>query len=192
MRGSVMTAITRETPYITIEEYLEGERASESKHEYTGGRVYAMTGVSATHNLISGNLYTALRAHLRGRPCRVFIGDVKVRLRFAEEEIFYYPDVFVACRDDDRDPYYRRFPNTVIEVLSEATERIDRREKSLAYRTIESLQEYVLVAQHWQQVTIFRRSNEWQAEQLGPNDTLRLDSLAFAMTVAEIYEGVSL
>jgi Uma2 family endonuclease len=187
-----MTAIAKEAPHISIEEYLAGERASEIKHEYIGGQVYAMTGVSVGHNLITLNLASALKARLRGGPCQVFAADLKLRVRVADEEIFYYPDVFVACRPDDRDPYYRRYPNTVIEVLSETTERIDRREKFLAYRTIESLQEYVLVAQQRQQVTVFRRSGEWRAEPVAPNDTLRLGSLDFAMPVAEIYEGVAL
>lgn len=187
-----MTAIPKEASELSVEEYLKGELTSELKHEYVGGRVYAMTGVSTAHNLIAGNLFAALRGHLRGGPCQVFIGDVKVRLKVAEEDLFYYPDVFVACREDDREPYFRRFPSTVIEVLSEATERTDRREKFLAYQTIESLQEYLLVAQDERRITVFRRDAGWRAEHLGAGDTLKLPSLDFSMPVAEAYEGLAL
>jgi len=187
-----MTAIARQASQFSVDDYLKGELTSEIKHEYVGGRVYAMTGVSTAHNLIAGNLFAALRGHLRGGPCQVFMADVKVRLKVAEEDIFYYPDVFVACREDDREPYYRRFPNTVIEVLSEATERTDRREKFLAYQAIESLQEYLLVAQDERRITVFRRDTGWRAEHLGADDTLRLPSLDFSMAVAEVFEGVAL
>lgn len=187
-----MTAIAKEASQISVEEYLKGELASEIKHEYVGGQVYAMTGVSAAHNLIAGNLFAALRRHLGGGRCQVFIADVKVRLRVAEEDVFYHPDVFVACREDDRERYYRRFPNTVIEVLSEGTERTDRREKFLAYQTIESLQEYLLVAQDERSITVFRRDTGWRAEYFGAGDTLKLPSLDFSMPVAEVYEGVPL
>jgi Uma2 family endonuclease len=185
-----MTAIPKEASQLSVEEYLKEELTSELKHEYVGGRVYAMTGVSTAHNLITLNLASALKARLRGGPCQVFMADVKVRLKVAEEDIFYYPDVFVACREDDREPYYRRFPSTVIEVLSEGTERTDRREKFLAYQTIESLQEYLLVAQDERRITVFRRDAGWRAEHLSTGDTLTLPSLDFSMAVAEVYEGV--
>ena len=185
-----MTAIVRKALTVSVQDYLDGEIRSETKHEYFGGQVYAMTGASAGHNIISGNLYSALRHHLRGGPCQVFMSDVKLRLRVAEQEVFYYPDGFVACRDDDRETYYRRFPTSVIEVVSETTERTDRREKFLAYQTIESLQEYVLVDQSRREVTVFRRDSGWRAEYLSGDGTLTLSSIQFTLPVAEIYEGM--
>jgi Uma2 family endonuclease len=185
-----MTAVAKEAPLLSVEEYLRSEVSSEVKHEYLGGHTYAMTGASVTHNLITLNLASALKAHLRGGPCRVFVSDVKVRLKVAEQDVFYYPDVFVACRADERETDYRRFPNTVIEVLSDTTERTDRREKFLAYRTIESLQEYVLVAQDSRHITIFRRDNGWRAEDIEAEAPFLLPSLQFTMSMADVYEGV--
>ncbi|HSF47837.1 MAG TPA: Uma2 family endonuclease [Burkholderiales bacterium] len=184
-----MSAIPSETPLLSVEEYLEAELASEIKHEYFGGRAYAMSGASVVHNQITLNLAMALRQHLKSKPCQVFMADVKVRLRVAAQDVFYYPDVFVACRADDREKYYRRHPNTIIEVLSEATERTDRREKFLAYQTIESLKEYVLVGQAERQVTVFRRDTGWEPEHFNLQDALTLPSLEFSMPVAEVYAG---
>src|ERR1700678_3687060 len=106
---------------LRVEDYLEGEQDSEIRHEYIGGVAYAMAGASDEHNLIAGSIYAALRQHLRGGPCRVFIAEVKTRLRIAKEDIFYYPDIMVTCDPRDTDPYCKCFPKVVIEVLSEST-----------------------------------------------------------------------
>jgi Uma2 family endonuclease len=73
---------------ITLEDYLEGERHSEVRHEYIGGEVHAMAGASEEHNLISGNLFAALQSHLKGKPCRGFIHDMKLRLQVAGDDLF--------------------------------------------------------------------------------------------------------
>src|SRR2546423_8717771 len=86
---------------VTVGDYLSGELRSEVRHEYVGGSVYAMAGASEEHNAIAGNLFAALHAHLRGKPCRVFFVDMKVRLLITHTDIFYYPDLMVAC--DPRD-----------------------------------------------------------------------------------------
>lgn len=91
-----------------------------------------MAGGSEDHNLITLNLAFALRTHLRGRHCRVNVADVKVRLQISEEDVFYYPDVMVACDPRNLDPYFKRFPQVLIEVLSPHTEQTDRREKFLS------------------------------------------------------------
>lgn len=186
-----MTAVAKEA-LLSVDEYLAAEPSREIKHEYVGGHIYAMTGASIAHNLIALSLARALWAHLQGGPCQVFVADVKVRLRVAEQEVFYYPDVFVACRQDEDARDYRRFPNTVIEVLSDTTARTDRREKFLAYQTIDSLHEYVLVAQDEPRLTVFRRENGWRPEDVGGEGTLALPSLRFSMSVADVYEGTHL
>ena len=176
---------------ITVEDYLLGEQASEIRHEYVAGALYAMAGASDEHNTIAGNIFAAVKAHLRGKACRVFIADAKVRLQVAGEAIFYYPDVMVARDPRDTDRYFKRFPKVLIEVLSEATERTDRREKFLAYIQIEALEEYVLVAQDKKEVTLFRRATGWRPELLSePGQALRLASLDFAIPLAGVYEGV--
>lgn len=187
-----MSAVLEEVELISEEAYLQSELVAEVKHEYIGGLVYAMVGVSDRHALLVMNLAAALHRHLRGGPCQVFASDMKLRLRLAQETVYYYPDILVSCQPDDRARYWREQPVVLVEVLAEATERIDRREKYLAYQTIASLQEYVLIAQDRVHVTLFRRSADWQPQFLGQGDVLRLDSLGFSQPVAELYEGVPL
>ena len=177
--------------HVSVEDYLNGEPVSEVRHEYVAGAVYAMAGASEEHNDLAGNLFAALRAHLRGGPCKVFIVDMKVRLAVGREEVFYYPDVLVACDSRDTERHHKRFPKVVIEVLSPETERTDRREKFMAYTGIETLEEYVLVAQDRREVTVFRRAKQWAAEVLkAPGDQLTLSSLNFSASLDAVYEGV--
>jgi Uma2 family endonuclease len=176
---------------IAVEAFLEGERHSEVRHEYIGGKVHAMDGASEEHNLISGNFFAALQAHLRGKPCRGFIPDMKLRLQVAGDDLFYYPDVMVVCDPRDTDRYFKRHPRVLVEVLSPETERTDRRERFLGYQWIDSLEEYLLVAQDKVEVTVFRRANQWVPEILrGREDNLRMPSLEFAMSVADLYDGL--
>jgi Uma2 family endonuclease len=184
---------TQDVVSLSVEEYLTGELKSRDRHEYLGGVVYAMAGATEDHNLISLNLAFALRTHLRGRPCKVYVADVKVRLEISEEDVFYYPDVMVACDPRDTDPYFKRFPKVLIEVLSPQTEQTDRREKFLSYIQIETLQEYVLVAQDRMEATVFRRANKWQPEIIRqPEELLRLKSLEFTLSLNSVYEEVKL
>jgi Uma2 family endonuclease len=176
---------------IGVEEYLAGELKSETRHEYVGGLVYAMAGASRKHNIICQNLLIALRAHLRGRPCQVFIEDVKLRIRSSNQTLFYYPDLTVTCDPRDTDEYFNSFPKVLIEVLSPDTERIDRREKFSSYTQIDSLEEYILVAQDQTEVTVFRRAKNWRPEvatQTGQQ--LRIESLDFTLSLATIYDAV--
>jgi len=177
--------------WTSVEAYLQSEKHSQVRHEYIGGVLYAMAGASDEHIALCVNLVSALRNHLHGSQCRVQMSEGKVRLRVASEEIFYYPDLMVICDPREKDRYFKRYPKVVIEVLSESTEAIDRREKFLSYRQIETLEEYVLVAQDKVEVTIFRRANHWQPEILTQADQdLRLPSLTFALPLKSLYEGV--
>ncbi|MFO8027784.1 MAG: Uma2 family endonuclease, partial [Opitutales bacterium] len=152
--------------FITVDEYIEGELHSEVRHEYIGGQVYAMSGGSEAHNVLSGNLYAALREHFRGKPCKVFMADMKLHLSIAEDDIFYYPDLLVTCDPSDDAKYYKTKPTVLVEVLSPSTERLDRREKFLSYQRLPSLEEYVLVDQEQMRVTLFRRTKDWKPEPL--------------------------
>ena len=111
---------------ISPAEYLEGEKVARVRHEYVDGEVHAMAGGTKAHNEVAGNLYGLLRARLRGTPCRVFIGDVKVHVAWDWRERFYYPDVVVGCEAGDNEPYVVEQPKLVVEVLSDSTERDDR------------------------------------------------------------------
>lgn len=187
-----MQAIQK-APAIGVEEYLAGELQSQERREYLGGSVYAMAGTSVRHNLIAGNIFSSLRAHLKGKPCQVLMSDVKVRLQISEEDVFYYPDVMVACHPKDTEPYFKRYPQVLIEVLSPETESIDRREKFLSYIQIETLMEYVLVAQDKMELTVFRRANKWQPEIFKAVDSLlSVNSLGFSMPLNLIYEGIKI
>jgi len=138
-------------------------------------------------------VFAALRSHLHSKPCRVFIADMRLRLQIASDELFYYPDVMVTCDPRDTDRFFKRYPKVLIEVLSEATETTDRREKFLSYKQIETLEEYVLVAQDKLEVTVHRRANKWQPEVLRQAEQkLQLASLDFHLPLAAVYEGIKL
>lgn len=180
---------------LTVEEYLAGEQVSEVRHEYIAGQVFAMAGASEAHNLIAGNVHARLRAHLRGSACRTFISDMKVRVEAADT--FYYPDVMVTCEPPNAKSFFQMQPCLIVEVLSPSTAAIDHREKLLAYRKLESLREYVMIAQDEARIEVYRRDaqGKWTQEVLGPDDELRFESLpteALRMTMAEVYEDVKL
>ncbi|MBW4570170.1 MAG: Uma2 family endonuclease [Tolypothrix carrinoi HA7290-LM1] len=178
----------------TFEEYLELEQHSEIRHEYLGGQVFAMSGGSKQHNLIAGNIYSRLRSHLRGGSCSVFMADMKVRIELASQNksIFYYPDVIVTCDPQDQDRFSLNYPCLIIEVLSPSTEITDRREKLVNYRTLESLQEYVLVSQDEIKVEVYRKDTQgnWSVQILVKDDNLELNSVGLTLTMADIYEDV--
>lgn len=175
--------------WLTVEEYLASERASEVRHEYVGGRRYAMVGASDRHNLITGNLFALLRAHTRGTPCQLFVSDLKLRLTRGAVEIFYYPDLMLCCDPEDRDAYYRRRPCLLVEVLSESTSLTDRREKLLAYTGIETLQAYLLVSQDRPEVTLHRHGDGWRERVVTEGD-VPIDCLDVRVPVHAIYEEV--
>jgi Uma2 family endonuclease len=185
----MQTALNRD--YISIDDYLAGEAASDIKHEYSAGSVYAMAGVSREHNRIAGNIYSAFAQHLRGGRCQAFISDIKVRLEALGDEIFYYPDVMVGCDLRDTHRLYLRFPKVLVEVSSESTERLDRGEKRLAYQSLETLEEYIIVAQVRPELTIFRRADKWKPEAVaGLDRSASFKSLDLVLPLAAIYEGV--
>jgi Uma2 family endonuclease len=179
---------------LTPQEYLNGERDSEIKHEYIDGEVYAMAGASEAHNTICIALSSQLYTHLRGKGCRVFMADMKTAIKTLKNTRFYYPDIQVTCADEDNDPYLKRFPVLIIEVLSPSTERQDRAEKFHAYRTLDSLQEYVLVAQDVERVEVYRRRTGWDLELYGTEweNEFHLESVDQRIAVADVYAQVAL
>ena len=176
---------------ISVADYLAGEEDGDVRHEFIGGEVHAMSGGSKAHNTITGNIFAALRAKLRGGPCQVFVTDFKIRLEAGREDIFYYPDVVVSCHKADIEKYFLRLPTLVVEVLSPTTETTDRREKKMNYLQVPTLHEYILVAQDRREVTIFRRATGWQGEiYTAPEAVVEFRSVTQSLTVAEIYEDV--
>lgn len=181
----------KEPVWVSPDDYLEGEKISPVKHEYVAGCVYAMVGTSVAHNRIAVNCAFHLQSKLRSGPCGVFIADLKVRV--GEAETFYYPDVVVSCHPEDLRPdaYVLSHPALIIEVLSPSTARIDQAEKLHNYRKLDSLREYVLIAQDAMRVQVYRRAgSDWGSETLGEGDRLRLDSVDLELPVEALYEGV--
>jgi Uma2 family endonuclease len=180
---------------LTVEEYLELEQSSDIRHEYFSGEVFAMAGGSKEHNIITLNIASSLRSHLRGSSCNVFMSDMKVKINLANENktIFYYPDVIVSCDSQDQDRYALNYPCLIIEVLSPSTETIDRREKLVNYRTLPSLREYVLISQDEVKVEIYRQDQKgnWTIQTLiNIEDKLYLDSIDLTLKMTDIYEDV--
>src|SRR5712671_6355170 len=110
---------------LSVEDYLAGELVSPLKHEYLGGVVYAMAGARIAHNLIATNVIGSLHGRLRGRRCRPFNSDMKIRVRLPTQVRFYYPDVSVVCRSNPQDESFQDEPAAIFEVLSRGTRRID-------------------------------------------------------------------
>jgi Uma2 family endonuclease len=186
--------INKNYPYFTPEEYLEIEETSTIKHEYIQGHIYAMAGASKAHVILTGNLVTLLNNHLRGTGCIVYSTDMKVRIEPAN--MFYYPDVAVTCDERDRTSSedFIRYPRLIIEVLSRKTEAFDRGDKFADYKTLETLEEYVLVNQYQMTVERFQRNAEgfWVPFAYREGDEVLFASVNFHNALAELYENVAL
>jgi Uma2 family endonuclease len=184
-----MADAARDISMVSASEYLAQEEASQTRHEFVNGVVYAMVGASERHNLIAFNLAGALFGHLP-ESCSVFHADMKLRIVLDRAEYFYYPDIMVCCGPSDQSLHYREGPILLGEVLSQSTERTDRVEKFDAYRMIPALEEYILVAQDAPQVEIFRRRTDWRRETFNIDDAFRLECVDFTMAVAALYRRV--
>ena len=188
-----MSAVPKIETVLAPEEYIAGELLSQVRHEYISGRVYSMAGTSANHNYIAGNFMIELGIHLRGKICAPFMNDMKVRIREASDESYYYPDVMVNCDPAGQQTYFCNTPALIVEVLSPSTEAIDRREKLTAYRRIPSLHTYILAEQDKREVTVYRRLPEgWEKTVLTGADTLHVPELEFSITLDAIYARTGL
>lgn len=185
-----MSAILKTERLISPEEYLDGERLSEIRHEYVDGRVYAMAGASDDHNRIAGNLFGELRERFRGGGCEAFINDMKVKIPPQFGDAFYYPDVLVTCDPADDAKYFREKPSYIFEVLSPDTERTDRREKAIAYRQIPDIKTYVLFEQNRIAATVLRAAEiGWHSEMIeGRTALLKLPEIGIEIPLERIYE----
>lgn len=177
------------------EEYLALERKAEYKSEYLDGGIFAMTGASRKHNLISTNLVTSLNVQLRGKPCEVYGSDM--RLKVTATGLYTYADVVVVCgeprfEDDFVDTLLN--PTLIIEILSKSTERYDRIAESGYYRTLESLSEHLLVAQEAYRIEQYIKQNDehWllvETESL--EGLVDLRSIGCSLALKDVYERIS-
>jgi Uma2 family endonuclease len=182
----------RDVRPLTLEEYLDLEEVGLVRHEYVDGEIYAMRGETRRHDRLALNVAARLLAAARGGPCRVSIEGVKLRVG---DDVVYYPDVMVAAGRAPSDPRMETAPCLVVEVLSPATWRTDRREKAIVYRGIPTLGAYLVVDQERRLVERHWRdgAGAWRRETLEERGTIALPCPAsVALTLDEIYEDVEL
>ena len=176
-------------------EYLAFERASEIKHEYIEGEIYAMAGASREHNLICTSVSFILYGQLRGKKCEIYPSDMRVKIQAAGR--YTYPDISIVCGEPEfADGKFDTLLNPVvlIEVLSDSTEAYDRGDKFQHYRQIASLQHYLLISQNQARIESYTRKTDgtWIfMDTVGLQASLKLDSIQCTIPLAGIYETVT-
>jgi Uma2 family endonuclease len=186
-----MTAIPKTR--LSEEDYLSIERNSLTKNEFYKGEVFAMAGAGNNHNIITANIIGEIHRHLRGKGCTIYPSDM--RLHIPENSLYTYPDAMVVCgqkqfRDEKKDTLLN--PVLIVEVLSPSTEGYDRGEKFRLYRSIASLQEYLIIDSQRYAVEKYQRNEEgyWvltDAQDI--NSSLYLASIDFSLHLQDVYAG---
>lgn len=180
----------------SVEAYLEIERTGSLKHEYYRGEIFALAGSSEAHNLILTNILTTLNVQLRKRPCKVYPSDM--RLKIPQTGLYTYPDASIVCgtpRFDDVKHDTLLNPLVVIEILSPSTEGYDRGKKFQNYRTVATLQEYLLVSQDEYHIEHYINQNDghWLLTAYhGVQATLLLKAIDCTLALADVYDKVDI
>jgi Uma2 family endonuclease len=179
----------------TVEEYLEFERTSEVKHEFVDGEIFQMAGASADHNRITANTIAALIAGLGDQPCDILGSDMRVRISAGH---YAYPDIVIVCGEpqlENTQPETLLNPTVIVEVLSPSTENYDRGKKFEAYRRLESLREYVLIAQDRPYIERYVRGDDGSSWTLtdarGLDAEMALVAVPAALRLADVYRRVT-
>lgn len=190
------SCVTQPAPYhrYTYLEYIALEEASNVKHEYFNGEIYAMAGGTPEHAALAMAIGSSLFVQLSGGPCRVYTSDLRIRV--SASGMAAHPDLSVVCGELERDPENKSTatnPRLLVEVLSESTETYDRGEKLEQYKRIESLQAVLLVSQHSRRVELHERNGStWQTRILGAGSKLTLPSIHAELDLDAIYAGAGL
>lgn len=174
----------------TIAEFLAWEEAQPERHEFYRGEFFAMVGGRRINNIVTGNLFAALKAHLKGSRCWAFVESMK--LQVADDALFY-PDIFVTCDASDlRTEQIFRRPVLVGEVLSVSTQAFDRGLKFAAYRQLDSLREYLLIDPDTRSVEVFRRNERelFELHDQTGSAALHLASVDLRLPMAELFDGL--
>lgn len=179
----------------TPDEYLRLEREAEFKSEYLDGEIYAMSGGSSAHSVLTVNATGEVRTALKGRPCQPFSNDMKVET--GPGGLYSYPDLTVVCgkpqyRDEHLDVLLN--PTLIVEILSPTTEAFDRGMKWARYQQIESLREYLLVAQNAPRVELYTRqaNDRWLLTiAKGLSAAIELSSIGCILSLSELYDRIS-
>jgi Uma2 family endonuclease len=187
-------ALPEQLVRLTVEEYLAQERESAERHEYLDGQVYQIAGESLEHGTINANVTAIFGLQLRGKPCRVLSPNMKVRA--SRSGLFAYPDAAIVCgepqfHDKTKDVLIN--PTVIIEVLSPSTERYDRAGKFFRYQQLESLVDYLLIAQDEPRIERFTRHTDGQwlySITHGLTESLYLASVDCHLHLAEVYDRI--
>ena len=174
---------------MTPEEYLRIERAAEFKSEYLGGKMFAMAGGNDPHSTISVNVTTELTLQLRGTSCQTFNSDM--RLHIPATGLYTYADAVAVCGPPELvDGDNLLNPVLMVEVLSPSTQNYDRGDKFVSYRSIQSLREYLIIAQHRPLVEQWALKNgHWTLTEYQSGD-VRLWGVEASLPFAELYRNV--
>jgi Uma2 family endonuclease len=178
----------------TEAEYLALERASEIKHEFYRGEIFAMSGASRQHNRINFNLAACLHGQLKDRDCDAYANDMRVKVQ--STILYTYPDIVITCNEPrllDSEVDTLLNPQVVIEVLSDSTEKYDRGKKFEHYRTVPSLREYILVSQDRAHVDRFslNEQDQWVLDDAtGLDAVIELTTICCSLPLAEVYAKV--
>ena len=177
---------------LTGAQYLVWEASQAERHMFVAGEVFSMAGGTKLHNDVAGNTYVALKHHLKGTPCHTYIGDIKVQVRAADT--YFYPDVVVTCDTEDiadKTTSTIQAPTLVVEVLSPSTVAYDRGQKFAAYRTLPSLQEYVLIDPESKTLEVFRKNAKgiWELHpSIDLTTNLRFESVDLTIKLEAFFE----
>ncbi|HEX8297464.1 MAG TPA: Uma2 family endonuclease [Chthoniobacteraceae bacterium] len=187
-----MTAERAESQLLSAEDYLAWEESQEQKHEYVGGMVYAMAGGTNAHAAIAANVLVSLGSQLRGKRCRPFSSDLKVRVRYPTHTRFYYPDAMIACSQAPGESVFHDEPTVLIEIASSSTRRTDEWEKREAYLSIPSLRAYLLLEQDRAAAVVWRRGEQEFARETYSSleAVIPLPEIEAQLALAEVYEAV--
>jgi Uma2 family endonuclease len=185
-----MAAVPKER--LTIDEYIEFDKNSEERWEYFDGIIVSMSGGTLAHNRISINLTSGLRDKALAHGCEVLPADMRIKVPKAPP--YRYGDIVVVCGP----PVIERIqgldvlvnPSLIIEILSESTEAYDRGNKFLFYKSIDSFNEYLLIAQDRAYVTHYVRQvdGKWVRTDIeGLDSEVEIITLCFKLPLREIY-----
>jgi Uma2 family endonuclease len=185
---------TQPKAFLTPEQYLEIDRQAERKSEYWQGEMFAMSGAAEPHNLILPNVVVQIHPQLRTKDCRTYSNDMRVRV--SATGLYTYPDMVVVCGvpqflDARRDTLLN--PTLIVEVLSPSTEAYDRGRKFELYQSLDSLQQYLLVASEWVHADLFTRQpgGEWLLKAAASlDDAIDLNSIGCRVSLRDCYERV--
>lgn len=179
---------------MTLEEYFEFDKNAEGNFEYFNGETFEMSGVSPNHARVERNLTVKLTPLSFEKGCEVFPANLRIKIQ--NLPVYRYPDLSIVCGNaefmDVGGVQCLTNPSLIVEVLSDSTERYDRGEKFLEYKSIESFREYLLISSTNISVTLFQQHNErfWLQSDYTAAESFHLNTLNLEMNVDDLYKGV--